>query len=96
MNKEQIIEMFESGSPLVWNDPDPIDGNDYTIRSISYIDDEMATIQYGDNLYAVTTPATCFLDDEMATIQYRDNSIMFDNKPCFSEAEVFISEISLN
>lgn len=72
MNKEQIIEMFESGSPLVWNDPDPIDGNDYTIRSISYIDDEMATIQYGDN------------------------SIMFDNKPCFSEAEVFISEISLS
>ena len=64
--------MFESGSPLVWNDPDPIDGNDYTIRSISYIDDEMATIQYGDN------------------------SIMFDSEPCFSEAEVFISEISLN
>ena len=71
MSKEEILKAFESGLKLVWNDPDPIEGNDYTIRSISYIDDEMAVIQYGDN------------------------TIMFDNKPCLSEAEVFISEISV-
>jgi len=71
MSKEEILKAFGSGLKLVWNDPDPIEGNDYTIRSISYIDDEMAVIQYGDN------------------------TIMFDNQPCLSEAEVFISEISV-
>ena len=71
MNIREVKDAVINQQKLVWNDPDPIEGNDYTIRSISYIDDEMAVIQYGDN------------------------TIMFDNKPCLSEAEVFISEISV-
>lgn len=71
MSETEISKAFESGSTLVWNDPDPIEGNDYTIRSISYIDEEMAVIQYGE----------------------KGNFI--DGIEVFSEAEVFISEISL-
>lgn len=71
MSKKEILKAFKSGSLLVWNDPDPIEGNDYTIRSISYIDDEMAVIQYGEE------------------------GNFINGVEAFSEAEVFISEISL-
>ena len=33
---KELITAIEYGKPLVWNDPDPIEGNDYTI---SYIED---------------------------------------------------------
>ena len=31
---------------LIWNDPDPIEGIDYTIVSFQQINDEIALIQY--------------------------------------------------
>jgi len=47
MKKNRIKELFENGEALVWNDPSPIDGNNYEIQKILYIDDETAMIQYG-------------------------------------------------
>ena len=35
---------------LVWNDPDPIEGVDYTITSFQSINDEMALIEYNQGL----------------------------------------------
>lgn len=35
MNLKQLIECIDNNVPLIWNDPDPIPGNDY---SISYIE----------------------------------------------------------
>ena len=32
---------------IVWNDPDPIEGNDYTVREIITLHGETALIQYG-------------------------------------------------
>lgn len=45
---------MKAGIPLIWNDPDPIEGNDYTITSVrEMIDGEddfsPILIQYGDN-----------------------------------------------
>ena len=34
MTYKQVIGAMKIGIPLVWNDPDPIEGNDYTIFSI--------------------------------------------------------------
>ena len=53
--KQELLNAIESGVPLVWNDPDPIEGNDYTITSfedLSMIPEEdlydyPILIQYG-------------------------------------------------
>ena len=40
---DSVIELKQAiadKKELVWNDPDPIDGNDYTITFIEDIDDE--------------------------------------------------------
>ena len=34
---------------IIWNDPDPIKGNDYTVRKITNIGYGTALIQYGAN-----------------------------------------------
>lgn len=34
MNIEELRLAIKDKTPLVWNDPDPIDGNDYTIEFI--------------------------------------------------------------
>jgi len=44
-----ILEAIDDKTKtLVWNDPDPIEGNDYTISNIIKINEEMATIHYND------------------------------------------------
>ena len=49
----ELKEAVAAGVPLVWNDPDPIEGNDYTITFIEDIDEEVfdedypILIQYG-------------------------------------------------
>jgi len=61
-NFNQLINAIESKVELVWNDPDPIEGNDYTITKIEdikellkdfdetdedIVDDFAILIQYG-------------------------------------------------
>ena len=47
MKKQEIKHAITNKTPLIWNDPNPIEGNDYTINSISDMDEETAIIQYG-------------------------------------------------
>lgn len=44
MTTEQIRQALKDNKVLIWNDPDPIKGNDYTISFIEEIDDEF---EYG-------------------------------------------------
>jgi hypothetical protein len=49
---KELQEAISNGTVLVWNDPDPIEDNDYTITYIETIDDEFdedtpILIQYG-------------------------------------------------
>lgn len=50
---QELKEAIINNIPLVWNDPDPIKGNDYTISYIGDIDDDFdeytpILIQYND------------------------------------------------
>lgn len=50
---EDLKEAIASNKKMVWNDPDPIKGNDYTITYIEPIDDDFERdtpilIQYGE------------------------------------------------
>jgi len=51
-NLSELISAIYNDFPLVWNDPDPIEGNDYTITYIEPITNDMnehtpILIQYG-------------------------------------------------
>lgn len=67
MKLSQIRKALKNGTPLVWNDPDPIEGNDYTITQIADMpsakecsdadgEDWILTIQYGEGSEAEVTP----------------------------------------
>lgn len=53
-NLQELKTALSNGVPLVWNDPDPIPDNDYTITWVEdineedYEDDYPILIQYGD------------------------------------------------
>lgn len=47
MNKEQIIDAIQKGTTLIWMDPSPISGNEYRIKKVIGISEEIAVIQYG-------------------------------------------------
>jgi len=44
---EDILNAVLNKTPMMWNDPDPIEGNDYTITKILNVSGDMAVIQYG-------------------------------------------------
>ena len=46
----QLNQDLQNGATLIWNDPDYIEGNDYTIVSIKELNDELALIQYNQGL----------------------------------------------
>jgi len=48
MSGQEIKALYELEVTLVWNDPVPIKGNDYTITHLSEVNDETALIQYGE------------------------------------------------
>jgi hypothetical protein len=47
---QQLNQDLQNGATLIWNDPDYIEGNDYTIVSIKELNDELALIQYNQGL----------------------------------------------
>jgi hypothetical protein len=52
-NFDELKEAIALKKKMVWNDPDPIEGNDYTITYIEPIDDDFERdtpilIQYGE------------------------------------------------
>lgn len=57
-NLAELKQAIAENKQLVWNDPDPIDGNDYTISFIEDVDDDIEDddmvdypilIQYNDS-----------------------------------------------
>lgn len=50
MDYNKLMYAVENGKSLIWNDPDPIDGNDYTVQGVSDMNAESdwVTIQYGE------------------------------------------------
>ena len=48
-NIREVKDAVISQQKMVWNDPDPIDGNNYTVQKIWSIDEETAMIQYGED-----------------------------------------------
>jgi hypothetical protein len=49
MNIREVKDAVINQQKMVWNDPDPIDENDYTVQKIWNIDEETAMIQYGED-----------------------------------------------
>ncbi len=52
-NFKELRAAIKTGTPLIWNDPDPIEGNDYTISYIEDIPEDIGRrdpilIQYND------------------------------------------------
>ena len=47
--KEEVKDAIINQKKMVWNDPEPIDGNDYTVQKIWNINEETAMIQYGED-----------------------------------------------
>ena len=48
MNIREVKDAVINQQKMVWNDPDPIEGNDYIVQKIWNIDEETAMIQYGE------------------------------------------------
>ena len=63
MTKQEIETAIENKEKLVWNDPDPIEDNDYTIQKIWGINDETAMIQYGSNNQKYLSEAEVYLSE---------------------------------
>ena len=67
MKIEDIKKAFDNNQKLIWNDPDPIEGNDYTIKEINFkgldcltaddLDDCILLIQYGEGSEAEVFPS---------------------------------------
>ena len=47
MKDNQIIAEFMGQPVMIWNDPDPIEGNDYRVVYFKQLCDRTALIQYG-------------------------------------------------
>lgn len=66
MEYQQLKKAIENNIPLVWNDPEPIEGNDYSITQIvdfpdeefddEFFEDFILTIQYGAGSEAEVLP----------------------------------------
>jgi hypothetical protein len=50
LNAKSLKQALQNGVTLAWNDPDPIEDNDYIITSIKQIDNVSVHIQYNQGL----------------------------------------------
>lgn len=76
MTRQEINQALKDGKTMIWNDPDPIEGNDYTVQKIWDISDEEATIFYGANGSDKWSTAEVFISE----ISLKDNG---DHKVIF-------------
>ena len=63
MDIREVKDAVINQQKMVWNDPDPIDGNDYTVQKIWNIDEETAIIQYGENNSKCLSEAEVYLTE---------------------------------
>lgn len=50
--KQYLQHLIDNKMTLIWNDPDPIVGNDYRINEVRELSDDMAYIEYGEGSVA--------------------------------------------
>lgn len=63
MNIREVKDAAINQQKMVWNDPDPIEGNDYTVQKIWNIDEETAMIQYGEDKSKYLSEAGVYLTE---------------------------------
>ena len=66
MGKMNIIEVKDAvinQQKMVWNDPNPIEDNDYTVQKIWNINEETAMIQYGEGNSKYLSEAEVYLTE---------------------------------
>jgi len=63
MNIKEVKEAIINRQKMVWNDPDPIEGNDYTVQKIWDVNEETAMIHYGENNAEFFSEAEVFLNE---------------------------------
>ena len=51
MKNNKLIAEFMGHPTMIWNDPDPIEGNDYRVVYFKQLCDKTALIQYGKGEY---------------------------------------------
>jgi len=64
MTYQEIKKALKNNRTLIWEDPIPIEGNDYTIQKIwDYANEETAMIQYGNINDSFLSEAHVFLSE---------------------------------
>lgn len=63
MEKQEVKNAIINQNTLIWNDPDPIEGNDYIVKNIWNIDNETAMIQYGSGEHDIPSEAMVLLSE---------------------------------
>ena len=63
MNIREVKNAIINQQKMVWNDPDRIEGNDYTVQKIWNIDEETAMIQYRENNSKYLSEAEVYLTE---------------------------------
>ena len=63
MNIREVKDAVLNQNKMIWIDPDPIDGNDYTVQKIWNINNETAMIQYGEDDSKLLSEAEVYLNE---------------------------------
>jgi hypothetical protein len=61
MNIKEVKDAVINQQKMVWNDPEPIEDNDYTVQKIWNINEETAMIQYGEDNSKYLSEAEVYL-----------------------------------
>jgi len=67
MEIQTIKDAVINQQKIIGNDPDPIDGNDYTVQKIWNINKETVMIQYGENNSKYLSEAEVYLTEIIIT-----------------------------
>jgi hypothetical protein len=63
MNIRELKDAIINQQKLIWDDPEPIKGNDYTVQKIWDINEETAKIQYGSKEEEIFSEAEVFISE---------------------------------
>jgi len=96
MTYQQLKQALKNNRTLIWEDPIPIEGNDYTIQKIwNYVNEETAMIQYGNINDPFLSEAHVFLNEiKLKKLDKKEFQERVEN--LIEEIENIILEISCN
>ena len=75
-----LMKSIRNRDLIVWNAPDPIDGNDYSVRKIWDINEDTAMIQYGSEDQEFLSEAEVFLSEIVVTNKKSINLKQYDEE----------------